>query len=578
MTLLCFARNVLFCLLTALPGRPAIGQQAGDEVAEAVVQAIHAWAQAFEQGRLGTTGVLRGEAGLQPRYATYARRAGLLLERDEGRLTHLDMLQKLLFFAEKQPTVAIADAVLDIAAARLENSFLDHEALQLRELGHWALMRMEDRGVWFFVLRAAAGESVLLGAAERPAPAVAANGLLVGPGRRVAALRLLGQKGLPVFRSTIEGALVDADPRVRLAAAEALDLQRRAASLPTLARTLAGERHPVVSQALVRGLLALLRTHAAEIDLADREHALGVALQQFGQAGWRTDMDLLALVEAFPTKQAVPVLIEALDVRRDIKDPLLLAVNRRASPQRRDKALLLLRGLTGALFGAEPGPWRKFWEEEKDRLVVPDKLPHLREQATSSQFFGITVTGGAIAFLIDTSGSMSNSAGTPASADGRYRSMSRLQAAKEQLALATSAMEQGTTFMLWTFADRAQQWTSVPVVVGQRTGRSLTELLSRLQPGGGTNLYDGLVQALQLGEMRLGEQHQTRIDELFVLSDGEPTSGASLDNEALLQMVREANKYAKVRVHSVFLGAATGKGSELMRRLAEENGGVYVER
>jgi len=578
MTLLALVRNVLLCLLAVGPLRGAASQQEGAETAEAVAEAIHAWSQAFERGRLGTTAILRGDASLQPRYAMHAQRAGLLLARDEGRLTHLDMLQKLLFYAEKHPSVPIADAVLDIAASRLELSFLDHEALQLRELGHWSLMRMDDRSVWFFLLRAAAGEPVLLSTVGRAPPQLSAAGLLVGPGRRVAALRLLGQKGLPVFRSTIESALTDPDARVRLAAAEALDLQRRPASLPTLARTLASERHPVVSQALVRALLALLRTQAAEIDRADREHALGVALQQFGLAGWRTDMDLLALVEAFPTKQAVPVLIDALAARRDITDPLLLAVNRRASPQRRDKALLLLRGMTGALFGAEPATWRKFWAEEKDRLVVPDTLPHLREQTTSSQFFGIPVTGGAIAFLVDTSGSMSGATGTSATPGGRGRARNRLEAAKEQLALAVQAMDHGTTFLLWTFADRAQQWTSVPVVAGQRAGRSLTELLSRLRADGGTNLHDGLVQALQLSEMRLGQQHETRIDELFVLSDGEPTSGALTNTEALLQVVREANKYAKVRIHSVFLGGTGGTGSELMRRLAEENGGVYVQR
>ena len=68
----------------------------------------------------------------------------------------------------------------------------------------------------------------------------------------------------------------------------------------------------------------------------------------------------------------------------------------------------------------------------------------------------------------------------------------------------------------------------------------------------------------------------TRIDELFVLSDGEPTEGQLQDAEMLLQVVREANKYAKVRINAVFTGA--GAGADLLRRLAEENGGVFVQR
>jgi hypothetical protein len=63
---------------------------------------------------------------------------------------------------------------------------------------------------------------------------------------------------------------------------------------------------------------------------------------------------------------------------------------------------------------------------------------------------------------------------------------------------------------------------------------------------------------------------------LFVLSDGEPTAGQLKDAELLLQVVREANKYAKVRINTVFTGV--GDGADLLRRLAEENGGVFVQR
>jgi len=40
--------------------------------------------------------------------------------------------------------------------------------------------------------------------------------------------------------------------------------------------------------------------------------------------------------------------------------------------------------------------------------------------------------------------------------------------------------------------------------------------------------------------------------------------------------VRESNKYARVRIHCVFTG--TGGGASLLRRLAEESGGAFVQR
>jgi hypothetical protein len=41
-------------------------------------------------------------------------------------------------------------------------------------------------------------------------------------------------------------------------------------------------------------------------------------------------------------------------------------------------------------------------------------------------------------------------------------------------------------------------------------------------------------------------------------------------------LVRESNRYAKVRIHCVFTGE--GPGADLLRGLAEQNGGVFVQR
>ena len=67
-----------------------------------------------------------------------------------------------------------------------------------------------------------------------------------------------------------------------------------------------------------------------------------------------------------------------------------------------------------------------------------------------------------------------------------------------------------------------------------------------------------------------------KIDELFVLSDGEPTTGQVTDTDEILRLVKEANKYLKVRINTVFSG--TGKGAGFLRQLAEQNDGVFVQR
>jgi hypothetical protein len=558
---------------------PAQATDPSPKESAAAAQAIRSWVADFEHGQLGPNGQLQKGSGLQPDYSAELRRAGLLGPDDEGRLTHLDVLQKLLYFAETHPSTDLADAVLAVASAGLETAFLDHQALQIRELGHWSLMRMNHQGAWFLVLRAAAGERVPLFSQLRPEQEdKGENGLAVGPARRVAALRLLGMKGLPVFRSTLEAALHDSDPRVRLATAEALEFQRRPESLKTIVDTIENERHPVVSQALARLLLVLLRSKGDQVEAGERDRAVQTALRQFGLCGWRTDMDLLALVEAFPHRSAVPVLIGALERTNLRDDDLVRAVNKRASPQLREKSWSLLRAMTGALLlPDEAKVWREFWAREQDNIVVPSKLATARPGNTKAQFFGVPVTGGSIGFVIDTSGSMDEGvAGTMASERSGNHVLTRLRAAKEQMLLAVQAMDPDSQYSLWTFAGKAHLWTSQPIRPSPNSMRSLTELLSRLHPHGGTNLFDGLSQALELGQLKFGGQHETKIDELFVLSDGEPTAGEIQNTDDMLRVVREANKYAKVRINCVFTG--TGPGADLLRRLAAENDGVFVQR
>src|SRR5262245_4204804 len=188
-------------------GLPLVPQQSPKalaheaEVSSAVAEAIREWVSEYEHDKFGPKGLLRSGAQLQPRYLEAARRAERVTQNDFERCTHLDMLQKLLFYAESQPSAELADAVLGLAATGLGGTFLDHEALMLRELGHWCLMRMDDQHAWWLVLRAAAGERVL-GIGGETKEATDENGLTVGPARRVAALRLIGSKGLPVFRGT----------------------------------------------------------------------------------------------------------------------------------------------------------------------------------------------------------------------------------------------------------------------------------------------------------------------------------------------------------------------------------------
>ncbi|MFT4843852.1 MAG: hypothetical protein ACI8UD_002581 [Planctomycetota bacterium] len=130
----------------------------------------------------------------------------------------------------------------------------------------------------------------------------------------------------------------------------------------------------------------------------------------------------------------------------------------------------------------------------------------------------------------------------------------RLGAAKEQLVLAAQAMAPESQYYLLTFADKAKTWTRQPIRPDRRSTRSLTGLLSRLNARGGTNLYAGLIAALETEGRTYGDKALPKIDELFILSDGDPTSGEVRDTETICELVKQANRYEKTRINSVFTG------------------------
>lgn len=545
----------------------------------AATKAIRTWVAEYSAGKFRARDGLVTAVHDRPDYMCDARWAGLLTDDDIARLTHLDLLQRLLFFAEKHASTELADAILGVAGVGLQGTLHDRTAMEIRDSGHWALMRTKHQGAWYLILRAAAGERVPILDELRPVD-TSKMPVSIGPARRVAALRLIGQRGLPVFRSTLEAALLDRDPRVRLAAVEAIVPDYRVPTIERIATRIASERHPVVSQALVQLLMKMLKRPPRTLRAAAKQRVVERAVAQLGRVSWRTDLDLLDLVEEFPYKSAIPHLIDTLDAKRRPIDKLVKAVNKRAPERLRHHAGELLQAMTGALIQSDdPDAWRAFWAKQQDHIVIPQHLSKPKPNGTQASFFNIPITGTSIAFLTDTSGSMiepPTGKGPTTGRDRTRQARTRLRAAKEQLALATQAMPSQSHYYVMTFADKATTWTPKPLRPNRHTSRSLTGLMSKLHATGGTNLFAGLVFALEMDNRSYSQDTEIAIDELFVLSDGEPTVGDIQDPTVLLRMVREANKYAKVRINCVFTGS--GKGAELLRLLAEQNGGVFVQR
>jgi Mg-chelatase subunit ChlD len=421
---------------------------------------------------------------------------------------------------------------------------------------------------------------------------------------RAAAVTGLGALKLDGNRAVLAQTLGDASPLVRIHAAQALATLGSDAAVPALLKAVAAEQDEPALMSAVQALHTLCKRHktdAGALSSDDKgaaakekaaaalpEHVATVAQVVRGallRCSWRADMQILDLLEDFRFVDTVPALIGVLEHYH--KNPGDLKTGR-LSGLLLYRAHELLVGMTGAAFSADqPDRWRALWENDKDKIAArkPADKPH---QVTTAAFAGIPVTGTRVVFVLDLSGSMEWPM-EEVGADGKTQRLVRLDYAKRELHRAADALPDNAWFNLVTFngSDRAEKWNKDLVAANPTNRERFKKFVDRLRPLGGTNLWSGLEEAMRIKGPVHGSQHQSTVDEIFVLSDGAPTVGEVTDPVEILRLVEECNRFAKARIHTVFISSATPaemrqteRGlslapKELMKRLAEQNGGRF---
>ena len=521
----------------------------------ALDRVLKRWIIAYERGVLDLRGLALVKGKADPIYGHgWLDRGGML------DLTHRAGLQILLDEAAKLRTVELAQLVLRLAARGLLDGSASFQRphFSVRRMGHLALGRFTSTDAMFLLMQTAAGD--FRSWQRRPVDR---------EGIRAAAILALGAMDKPVVRPTLQRQLRSDDAIVRLAAAEALGQMRHPGAIRVLTRAMRTENHPIVAQALVKAVDAVLARHAAKVDVRDVRKVLGVALDLLGRTDWRTDLEIVEFLGKVRNVMSVPALIAVLEREPDPK-------HEKNSNRLRAAAHETLRSLTGAIIPADqPQKWREYWEREKDSFVLAP-VKKLGTSKTAAGFFGIPVQGSNVVFIIDISGSM-RAGFFPAGdykPDAADDGLTRLEMAKRELVRAVDALPRDSRFNVVSFATDVRRWKHDLVRAGPNNRRSLVEKVRRMQPAGATNIFGALKSALEIKTLTFGARYGVQVDEVFLLSDGEPTAGEVVDTKTILQLIHETNRYSMVKINTLYMGG--GGDSRFMQDLAEQNGGRYV--
>lgn len=257
-----------------------------------------------------------------------------------------------------------------------------------------------------------------------------------------------------------------------------------------------------------------------------------------------------------------------------------------------------LKKITRDDLGKNPQYWRDWWEREKERHGggIPPRGEKPREPpqgenryAEEPTYYGLQVFSQGIGYVLDASGSMASTIRIDPGWLKRQRreyppAASKAALARDEIAASLKSLDPRTRFNIYYFRSDAFTWKkemvpATPSNVDSAIGRLGAELPTTGTTGGGgqTNYVDvfRLVLDVQKGNDIVGNFGDTP-DTIFFLTDGEPTSGDITDADILASWFRELNRFARVKVNVITFGNL-GVDPEFLRRLADENGGVFVQ-
>lgn len=268
-----------------------------------------------------------------------------------------------------------------------------------------------------------------------------------------------------------------------------------------------------------------------------------------------------------------------------------------------------LNEVTGRNYGVDVVAWQQFWKNYADKFEIPSdaELKKLREQqaarlaeykkAATTSYHQIETPSRKIMFVIDVSGSMEALVVEKERfQDGGYPSLLRIDIVKTELMRTLESLEDYVEFNIIAFATEAKAWKKDLVKANVINKSAAVDFVRRLEAIGGsskedlaragltgsanleagkTNTYGALMLALSAAGHGIKDKHYgVAVDTVFFLSDGRPSHGEYVDVDDILREVRESNELRKVVIHTIAIGEFQ---KDFMKRLAEDNGGVFVD-
>lgn len=157
------------------------------------------------------------------------------------------------------------------------------------------------------------------------------------------------------------------------------------------------------------------------------------------------------------------------------------------------------------------------------------------------------------------------------------KSVTKLQKARKKLIPAIKGLPETTMFDVIVFENGVKLWKKKLVPATKANKLQAQTFIEALKAGGGTNIYDAVKSAFDLaGDGAKDSTIALNVETIFLLSDGAPSSGPVTNPDGIRTDVKKWNLLQRVKIHSIGLGDDCDE--KFMRGIAEDNGGIYVDK
>lgn len=179
--------------------------------------------------------------------------------------------------------------------------------------------------------------------------------------------------------------------------------------------------------------------------------------------------------------------------------------------------------------------------QEKE-LAMPKKLTlapsksaasyvHKRK-LSPSKYYGIDIFARRLLFVLDRSGSMNN----------QVYSRTRLQRAKQELTNAITGLDERCDFGILIFDTDVRAWKETLIEATDENKTEAIRFVQRLTAGRSTNTY---------GALRTSIEFDDQLEAIFVLTDGEPTTGMITNPTTILQDILRRNEARHITINTI---------------------------